>query len=84
MDKISQPLFGVLVVGLRQVGRHVERPLPQEGLRIRRHVRQVVHDDEHLDDGAERVEKRHLDCSFLRNAIPFFAQVDVTYGDKKR
>ncbi len=77
MDQISQPLLRLLVVGLRQVGRHVERPLPQKRLRIRRHVRQVVHHHEHLDYGAQRVEQGHLNCSLLRNAVTLLAQVDV-------
>ena len=71
--------MSILVVGLRQVRRHVERPLPQKRLRIRRHVGQVVHHHEHLDHGAQRVEERNLNRSLLRNPVALLAQVDVAY-----
>jgi len=64
MDQVSQPLLGILAVGLREVRGHVERPLSQEGLGIWRHVRQVVHHHEHLDYGAERIEQGDLRSMF--------------------
>lgn len=80
MDEISEPLwspFRVLVLP-GTVGGHIESPLSDEGARVGRHVGQVVHDDEHLDNGAERVEERHLDGTALRHIVPLPAQVDVT------
>jgi hypothetical protein len=78
MNKISKPLLGVLVVGLRQVRGHVQSPLTKKRLRIGRHVGKVVHDDKHLDHGAQGIEEGHLNGALLRYAITFLPQVDVT------
>ena len=77
MYEVSEPLLGVLVA-VCGVRRHVERPLADERLRGRRHVLEVVHHHEHLDDGAERVEQGRLDRALLGDAVPLLAQVDVT------
>ncbi len=81
MYEVSEPPVLHLVVHghvlLSQVGGHVQRALPHKRLRVRRHVSQVVHDHEHLDDGAQRVEQGDLDGALGRHAVPLLAQVDV-------
>ena len=51
--------------------------LSEEGLRVGWHVPQVVHHDEHLDDGAKGVEERQLDGAGLRHPVPLLPKVDV-------
>ena len=87
MYQISEPFLRFLgvdgvVVGVVVRG-HVERPLPEEGLRVGRHVAQVVHHDEHLDDGAQRIEEGHLNGAPLRHAVSLLAKVDVACRDRK-
>ena len=77
MDKVAQPLPR-LSVWLARVRRHVQRPLSQKGLRIWRHVRQVVHDYKHLDDSAQRVEQSELDGSLVGYSVPFFTKVNMS------
>ena len=51
--------------------------LSEEGLRVGWHVPQVVHHDEHLDDGAKGVEECQLDGAGLRHPVPLLPKVDV-------
>ena len=86
MYQISEPFLRFLgvdgvVVGVVVRG-HVERPLPEEGLRVGRHVAQVVHHDEHLDDGAQRIEEGHLNGAPFRHAVSLLAKVDVACRER--
>lgn len=73
MDEVAQPLGPPLDVLLLAIGRHVERPLADEGLRVGRHVAQVVHDDEHLHHRPQRVEQGDLDGPRLGHVVAFLA-----------
>lgn len=84
MNEISEPFWSPFEVLILTVGGHVKSPLPDEGLRVGRHISQVVHDDEHLDDGAERIEERDLDGATLGHVVPFAAQVDVALKEGNR
>ena len=52
--------------------------LIQKYLRIRRHVRQIVHYYEHLNDGSKGIEQSHLNSSTLWNSVSLFTKIDVT------
>ena len=87
MYEVSQPLLGgSFSLGIQPpifrnllLGGHVERPLSKEGLGVGWHVREVVADDEHLDDGAQGIEEGDLDGSLGRNAVALLAEVDVAW-----
>lgn len=76
MNEVAKPLPRVGVVVGRS-DRHVEGALAEEGLGSRRHVLQIVSDDEHLHDGPVRVEEGDLDRPPTRDPISLFPQVDV-------
>lgn len=74
VDKVAQPLGAPLFeVAVGALGGHVQCALPDEGLRIGRHVGEVVHNDEHLHHGAEWIKQGHLDRARLWHHVPFFA-----------
>ena len=82
MDEVSQPLPRVRVA-VTLIAGHVKCPLSQEGLRGWRHVREVVHHDEHLDHGAQRVEEGELQGALFRHPVPFLSKVDMTLQLRK-
>lgn len=45
---------------------------------VGRHIGEVIHDDEHLDDGTKRIEEGHLDGALLRNSVALFTQIYMT------
>ena len=77
MYEVAEPLLAVLVVGRRLVSGHVEGALAQEGLRVGRHVGEIVHDHEHLDHSAQGVEESQLNGSFLWHSVSLLAEVDM-------
>ena len=77
MNEVSEPLLRVRVRVCLVMG-HVESSLSEEGLRVGRHVRQVVHHHEHLDHRPQRVEQRQLDGATLGDSIPFLSKIDMT------
>lgn len=83
MDQIPQPLrspFQVLVLAIR---RHVECALTDERLRIRRHIAQIVHYNEHLHNGSQRIEECHLDGARFRHVVPLLPEIDVSLQKSK-
>ena len=56
---------------------HVESSLAKEGLGVGRHVRQIIHDHEHLDHRAQGVEQRQLNCASLRYSVTLLAKIDM-------
>ena len=77
MDEVSEPLLSIGIV-IGTVGRHVESPLSQEGLRVRWHITEIVHDHEHLDHRAQGVEQGQLDGASVRNPVALLTKIDVT------
>ena len=78
MYEVSEPLLTVLVVGWSLVPGHVEGALAQKGLRVGRHVGEIVHHHEHLHHRPQGVEQRQLDRPLLRYPVAFLPQVDMT------
>ena len=73
MDEVAQPLgppFRVLLLAVRG---HVKRPLSDESLGIGRHVAEVVHNNKHLHNGPQRVEKGDLNGSGFGDVVTLFA-----------
>ena len=76
MNEISEPLLSV-GVRVSLVCGHVEGALAEEGLGVGRHVREVVHDHEHLHHRPQRVEQRQLDRAAVRDTVALLPEVDM-------
>jgi hypothetical protein len=58
MNEVTEIDNHIRFVTWTSLHRHVERPLAEEGLTIRWHVAQIIHNHEYLDDTLVGVEQR--------------------------